>query len=272
MRSGARGARTMSGRSGRGRGHRAGGAAIRARRSAARRRVASKLGWSPTLQPWPMAKAYSQLETSVLSSSRTRSTSSGMRKANHPATGCGIARWSKANRHRVARRAHYHRREWTANGRPLRGDHRLGHVVERALRRPAGDRRQGCGPVADPDGRSQLVRRRAGEDDLTANLAIGAATVGLAGKEGDVFRRVLGWSLVLVLGNVRDRPAAVHGPLRLDGGAPAEPTCRSTIRTRGDDRSSPEAELSTGSIEPFDGPAWERECERSALSALLPLA
>jgi hypothetical protein len=50
------------------------------------------------------------------------------------------------------------------------------------------------------------------------NLAIGAAAVGLAGKEGDVFRRVLGWSLVLVLGNVRDRPAAVHGPLRLDGG------------------------------------------------------
>jgi lactate permease len=31
------------------------------------------------------------------------------------------------------------------------------------------------------------------------NLAIGAAAVGLAGKEGDIFRRVLGWSLVLVL-------------------------------------------------------------------------
>ena len=31
------------------------------------------------------------------------------------------------------------------------------------------------------------------------NLAIGAAAVGLAGKEGDLFRKVLGWSLVLVL-------------------------------------------------------------------------
>jgi lactate permease len=31
------------------------------------------------------------------------------------------------------------------------------------------------------------------------NLAIGAAAVGLAGKEGDLFRRVVGWSLVLVL-------------------------------------------------------------------------
>ena len=31
------------------------------------------------------------------------------------------------------------------------------------------------------------------------NLAIGAAAVGLAGKEGDVFRRVIGWSIVLVL-------------------------------------------------------------------------
>ncbi len=31
------------------------------------------------------------------------------------------------------------------------------------------------------------------------NLAIGAAAVGLAGQEGDIFRRVLGWSIVLVL-------------------------------------------------------------------------
>jgi lactate permease len=31
------------------------------------------------------------------------------------------------------------------------------------------------------------------------NLAIGAAAVGLAGREGDLFRRVLGWSLVLLL-------------------------------------------------------------------------
>ncbi len=31
------------------------------------------------------------------------------------------------------------------------------------------------------------------------NLAIGAAAVGLAGQEGDLFRKVLGWSLILVL-------------------------------------------------------------------------
>jgi lactate permease len=31
------------------------------------------------------------------------------------------------------------------------------------------------------------------------NLAIGAAAVGLAGQEGDLFRRVLGWSLALLL-------------------------------------------------------------------------
>jgi lactate permease len=31
------------------------------------------------------------------------------------------------------------------------------------------------------------------------NLAIGAAAVGLAGKEGDLFRKVFGWSIVLML-------------------------------------------------------------------------
>jgi lactate permease len=31
------------------------------------------------------------------------------------------------------------------------------------------------------------------------NLAIGAAAVGLGGKEGDIFRRVIGWSVFLVL-------------------------------------------------------------------------
>jgi lactate permease len=31
------------------------------------------------------------------------------------------------------------------------------------------------------------------------NLAIGAAAVGLAGREGDIFRRVIGWSVILVL-------------------------------------------------------------------------
>jgi lactate permease len=31
------------------------------------------------------------------------------------------------------------------------------------------------------------------------NLAIAAAAVGMAGREGDIFRRVFGWSLVLLL-------------------------------------------------------------------------
>ena len=31
------------------------------------------------------------------------------------------------------------------------------------------------------------------------NLAIGAAAVGLGGKEGDLFRKVIGWSLLLLL-------------------------------------------------------------------------
>ena len=31
------------------------------------------------------------------------------------------------------------------------------------------------------------------------NLAIGAAAVGLTGKEGDIFRKVIGWSILLVL-------------------------------------------------------------------------
>ena len=31
------------------------------------------------------------------------------------------------------------------------------------------------------------------------NLAIGAAAVGLAGQEGDIFRKVIRWSLVLML-------------------------------------------------------------------------
>ena len=31
------------------------------------------------------------------------------------------------------------------------------------------------------------------------NLAIGAAAVGLTGREGDIFRKVIGWSILFVL-------------------------------------------------------------------------
>ena len=68
-----------------------------------------------------------------------------------------------------------------------RGD-RLGHLVELAVRRPAGHRGQGRGPRPDAAGRGQLLGRRAGKMISPQNLAIGAAAVGLAGQEGDLFR------------------------------------------------------------------------------------
>src|SRR5215218_9061835 len=49
--------------------------AMRARRSATRWRTARWLGWSPMLQPWPIAKAYSHEASSVRSSSRRASRS-----------------------------------------------------------------------------------------------------------------------------------------------------------------------------------------------------
>ena len=49
------------------------------------------------------------------------------------------------------------------------------------------------------------------------NLAIAAAAVGMAGREGDIFRKVIGWSLgLLVLMCVLVGPA-VHARARLDG-------------------------------------------------------
>ena len=53
--------------------------------------------------------------------------------------------------------------------------------------------------VADPAGRRQQLGRRAGQDGLTQNVAIGAAAVGLAGHEGEIFRKVIGWSLLFML-------------------------------------------------------------------------
>ena len=99
-----------------------------------------------------------------------------------------------------------------------RGDHRLGHVIERALRRLAGDRRQGCGLVADPDGRSELVRRRAGEDDLAAEPRHRRRRRRPRGQGGRRLPARARLEPHLAAGHVRDRPAAVHGPLRLDGG------------------------------------------------------
>ena len=49
------------------------------------------------------------------------------------------------------------------------------------------------------------------------NLAIAAAAVGMAGREGDIFRKVIGWSLGLLVLHVRPRRPAVHAGARLDG-------------------------------------------------------
>jgi L-lactate permease len=38
-----------------------------------------------------------------------------------------------------------------------------------------------------------------GLTDIPKEVAIGAAAVGLAGREGDLFRKVLGWSLIMLL-------------------------------------------------------------------------
>ena len=37
------------------------------------------------------------------------------------------------------------------------------------------------------------------------NLAIAAAAVGMSGREGDIFRKVIGWSLVFLAVHVRPR-------------------------------------------------------------------
>ena len=64
-------------------------------------------------------------------------------------------------------------------------------VLRRRDLRGAEDRR--CSPRANSSGGVL------GKMITPQNLAIGAAAVGLAGKEGELFRKVLGWSLVLIL-------------------------------------------------------------------------
>ena len=49
------------------------------------------------------------------------------------------------------------------------------------------------------------------------NLAIAAAAVAMAGREGDIFRKVIGWSLVPAGADVRPRRPAGHAGARLDG-------------------------------------------------------
>jgi L-lactate permease len=67
------------------------------------------------------------------------------------------------------------------------------------LRSAAGDRGEGRRYLPDPARRSHSSGGVLGKMISPQNLAIGAAAVGLAGREGDLFRKVLVWSLVLVL-------------------------------------------------------------------------
>jgi lactate permease len=80
-----------------------------------------------------------------------------------------------------------------------RRHHRLRHLLERAVRRAAVE-------AAKEAGLSDVLLASAnssggvlGKMISPQNLAIGAAAVGLAGKEGDIFRRVLCWSIALTL-------------------------------------------------------------------------
>jgi lactate permease len=80
-----------------------------------------------------------------------------------------------------------------------RGGDRVGHVVERAVRRPqvTAAKDAGMDPTLLAAGNSSGVVL--GKMISPQNLAIGAAAVDMAGQEGDLFRKVLKWSLLLVL-------------------------------------------------------------------------
>ena len=74
-----------------------------------------------------------------------------------------------------------------------RGD-RLGHVVELAVRRAAGHGGPEGRPRPDAAGRREQLRRRAGQDDLAAEPGDRRRRGRAGGQEGDLFRKVIGWS------------------------------------------------------------------------------
>ena len=81
-----------------------------------------------------------------------------------------------------------------------RGGDRLGHVIELAVRHaPGGGGREGRLLPTSCSPRRTRPAACSGKMISPQNLAIGAAAVGLGGREGDIFRKVLGWSIVLVL-------------------------------------------------------------------------
>ena len=96
--------------------------------------------------------------------------------------------------------------------------HRLRHLVELAVRSPAGHRRArrlDLSPtlLAAANSSGGVL----GKMISPQNLAIAAAAVGLQGREGDIFRRVIAWSVVFLALHVRARLPAVDARARLDG-------------------------------------------------------
>ena len=79
------------------------------------------------------------------------------------------------------------------------GGHGVGHLDKLPVRSPPGRGRTQVGPVptllAAANSSGGVIAKMVSPQ----NLAIGAAAVGLAGREGDIFRRVIGWSVLLVL-------------------------------------------------------------------------
>ena len=79
-----------------------------------------------------------------------------------------------------------------------RRGHRLGHVVQRALRRAAGVGRPEGRPLAHAHGGRELQRRRAGQDDLAPEPRHRRGRGRHGRPEGDLFRMVVKWSLILL--------------------------------------------------------------------------
>ena len=90
---------------------------------------------------------------------------------------------------------------------------RLGHRLQRAVRRTAADHRRAARPFADPDGGGQFVRRRHGQDDRRAVDRRGLDRDQWFGHEGSILRFVFWHSIVLAAWSAsssRCRPMSIR--------------------------------------------------------------
>ena len=97
------------------------------------------------------------------------------------------------------------------------------------------------------------------------NLAIGAAAVGMAGQEGDLFRKVLKWSLLLILADVRARVPAIDSGAGLDGRVVANGSLLDRLRGIVGERArrhprAPARHLRVGRAAPVRGHIRRRSC------------